>query len=61
MKSVSYKEFRKFLNSDVDESIYFGCSKDNLITLKEYLECLKIRFDRCESNIASSMLFNLVK
>ncbi len=36
MKNISYKEFRKFLNSDVDEAIYFGCSKDNLITLKEY-------------------------
>ena len=51
MEEISYKEFRKFLDSDVDEAEYFGYSKENLISLKERLEGLRERFEVCESRI----------
>lgn len=51
MEQISYKEFRKFLDSDVDEAEYFGCNKDNLISLRERLEGLRERFEICESRI----------
>ena len=51
MEKLTYKEFRKFLDSDVDEAEYFGYSKENLISLKERLEGLRERFDICESRI----------
>ncbi len=53
MEKISYKEFRNFLDSDVDEAEYFGCNKDNLITMREYLLSLKERFEICESELAS--------
>ncbi len=53
MEEITYKEFRKFLDSDVDEATYFGYSKENLISLKERLEGLRERFDICESRIES--------
>lgn len=53
MEEITYKEFRKFLDSDVDEAEYFGCNKDNLITMKEYLLSLKERFEMCESKLDS--------
>ena len=53
MEEITYKEFRKFLDSDVDEAEYFGCNKDNLITMREYLLSLKERFEMCESELAS--------
>ena len=51
MKSISYTEFRKFLDSDVDEAEYFGCNKDNLISMKKYLVNLSNRFELCENKI----------
>lgn len=51
MDKLSYKEFRKFLDSDVDEATYFGYGKEDLISLKERLEGLRERFDICESRI----------
>ena len=42
MKKLSYKEFRDFLDSDLDEISYFSCNKISLISLKEYLEELKL-------------------
>ena len=53
MEEITYKEFRSFLDSDVDEAEYFGCNKDNLITMREYLLSLKERFEMCEHKIAS--------
>ena len=53
MEQISYKEFRKFLDSDVNEAEYFGYSKEDLIGLKERLEGLRERFDICESRIES--------
>ena len=53
MEEITYKEFRSFLDSDVDEAEYFGYSKENLISLKERLEGLRERFDICESRIES--------
>ena len=51
MEQISYKDFRKFLDSDVDEATYFGYSKEGLISLKERLEGLRERFEICESRI----------
>ena len=51
MEKINYKEFKKFLDSDVDEATYFGYSKEDLISLKERLEGLRERFDICESRI----------
>ncbi len=51
MEEITYKEFRCFLDSDVDEAEYFGCNKDNLITMREYLLSLKERFNLCEHQI----------
>ena len=51
MEQITYKEFRNFLDSDVDEAEYFGYSKEDLISLKERLEGLRERFDICESRI----------
>lgn len=53
MKEITYKEFRKFLDSNVNEAEYFGYSKEDLISLKERLEGLRERFDICESRIES--------
>ena len=53
MEQITYKEFRNFLDSEVDEAEYFGCNKDNLITMKEYLLNLKERFEMCEHKISS--------
>ena len=51
MEKINYKEFKMFLDSDVDEATYFGYSKEDLISLKERLEGLRERFDVCESRI----------
>ena len=51
MEKINYKEFKMFLDSDVDEATYFGYSKEDLISLKERLEGLRERFDICESRI----------
>lgn len=51
MEKISYKEFKDFLDSDVDEATYFGYSKEDLVSLKERLEGLRERFDICESRI----------
>lgn len=51
MEKITYQEFKDFLNSDIDEAEYFGYNKDNLISLREYLELLKERFNDCESKI----------
>ena len=51
MEQITYKEFRNFLDSDVDEAEYFCYSKEDLISLKERLEGLRERFDICESRI----------
>ena len=61
MKSICYKELRDFLNSNVNESIYFGTNIDNLITLKEYLNHLKKQFDMCEKRIINDREFILNK
>lgn len=53
MEEISYKEFRRFLDSDADEAEYFGYSKEDLISLKERLEGLRERFEICESRIES--------
>lgn len=53
MDKISYKEFKDFLDSDVDEAEYFGYSKEDLISLKERLEGLRERFEICESRIES--------
>ena len=53
MEQITYKEFRNFLDSEVDEAEYFGYSKEDLISLKERLEGLRERFDICESRIES--------
>ena len=51
MNKLTYKEFKDFLESDVDEATYFGYSKEDLISLKERLEGLRERFEICESRI----------
>ena len=61
MKSICYKELRDFLNSNVNESTYFGTNIDNLITLKEYLNHLKKQFDMCEKRIINDREFILNK
>lgn len=53
MEQITYKEFRKFLDSDANEAEYFGYSKEDLISLKERLEGLRERFEICESRIES--------
>ena len=61
MEEITYKEFRKFLDSDVDEAEYFGCNKNNLITMREYLLSLKERFEMCEKSIINDREFILNK
>lgn len=51
MEQMTYKEFRDFLDSDADEATYFGCNKDNLISMKKYLVNLSNRFELCENKI----------
>ena len=51
MNKLTYKEFKDFLESDVDEATYFCYNKEDLISLKERLEGLRERFEICESRI----------
>lgn len=48
MDKLSYKDFLNFLSSDLDEVEYFGCNKNSLVSLREYLNELKQRNEEYE-------------
>lgn len=48
MGKISYKEFLNFISSDLDEVEYFGCDKNSLISLREYLNELKQKNEEYE-------------
>ena len=51
MGKLSYKEFLDFLSSDLDEVEYFGCNKNSLISLREYINELKQKNEEYEKLI----------
>ena len=48
MGKLSYRDFLDFLSSDLDEIEYFGCNKNSLISLREYLNELKQKNEEYE-------------
>ena len=48
MEKLDNEKLKTFLNSSLDEAEYFGYSNEDTISLKEYLEMLKLRYRECE-------------
>ena len=48
MEMLGNEKLKAFLNSGLDEAEYFGYSNEDTISLKEYLEMLKLRYRECE-------------
>lgn len=58
MKKIPYKTFLDFIASDLDEVEYFGCDKTSLMSLKDYLNELKVKkeeFDKLVSEPLKSI------
>ena len=53
------KQIKLFLNSELDEGDYYSLSKENLLTLREYLLKLKEKDDEFQSRIQNQ--FNSIK
>lgn len=43
MENFSYKDFLEFLDSNLDEIEFFGCDKQDYISLEQYLHELKLK------------------
>ncbi len=56
MEKFTYVEFLEFLASEKDEIEYFGCEKEYLVSLYEYLKELKTR-----NELYQEMIFSLLE